>query len=388
MYNSWRGMKATDVARYIERDYTTDLSRYAFDKTLCLSCPHNTNNMTLFCEGGCGNCANRTCLKEMNTSYMEEKTIQLMEQHPALPLCHENYNYSKEVVERLTAMGYQVESVNYATAYPELPEVPEKEDYDSTEEYEGATADYEQEMNEYTEKCEEIRTRCETGEVSPYICIGSNDITLCYVRNNMGATTTNGIAQVQELSPVAKLEKQDKRNKEIAIEKTIEDTKKQILEVDVTEAKFGADEDRMIYFFLLPHLRQENYKAVGIEKGTNGYSYLTDEDKKQIIANLTAKTKAIIRRDFLIAQFKGAYRDNVTADLLFDFARKHMPEEFANIENTHNEVYDKRHQRIEEKKAVLLVQEKAKGETPQSDDVQPEAEAPTEEQPQTEEIAA
>lgn len=388
MYNSWRGMKATDVARYIERDYTTDLSRYAFDKTLCLSCPHNTNNTTLFCEGGCGNCANRTCLKEMNTSYMEEKTIQLMEQHPALPLCHENYNYSKEVVERLTAMGYQVESVNYATAYPELPEVPEKEDYDSTEEYEGATADYEQEMNEYTEKCEEIRTRCETGEVSPYICIGSNDITLCYVRNNMGATTTNGIAQVQELSPVAKLEKQDKRNKEIAIEKTIEDTKKQILEVDVTEAKFGADEDRMIYFFLLPHLRQENYKAVGIEKGTNGYSYLTDEDKKQIIANLTAKTKAIIRRDFLIAQFKGAYRDNVIADLLFDFARKHMPEEFANIENTHNEVYDKRHQRIEEKKAVLLVQEKAKGETPQSDDVQPEAEAPTEEQPQTEEIAA
>lgn len=388
MYNSWRGMKATDVARNIERDYTTDLSRYAFDKTLCLSCPHNTNNMTLFCEGGCGNCANRTCLKEMNTSYMVEKAIQLMEQHPAISLCHENYNYSQEVVERLTAMGYEVESVSYITTHPELPEAPEREDYDSTEEYEEAKADYEQEMNEYTEKCEEIRTRCEAGEISQYIRIGSNDITLCYVRNNLGATTANGIAQGQELTPMAKLEKQDKRNKEIAIEKTIEDTKKQILEVDITEAKFGADEDRMIYFFLLPHLRQENFKAVGIEKEVTGYSYLTDEDKKEIIANLTAKTKAIIRRDFLIAQFKGAYRDNVTADLLFDFARKHMPEEFANIENTHNEVYDKRHQRIEEKKAVLLVQEKAKGETPQTDDVQPEAEALTEEQPQTEEIAA
>lgn len=388
MYNSWRGMKATDVARNIERDYTTDLSRYAFDKTLCLSCPHNTNNMTLFCEGGCGNCANRTCLKEMNTSYMVEKAIQLMEQHPVVPLCHENYNYSQEVVERLIAMGYEVESVNYTTTHPELPEAPEREDYDSTEEYEEAKADYEQEMNEYTEKCEEIRTRCEAGEISQYIRIGSNDITLCYVRNNLGATTANGIAQGQELTPMAKLEKQDKRNKEIAIEKTIEDTKKQILEVDITEAKFGADEDRMIYFFLLPHLRQENFKAVGIEKEVTGYSYLTDEDKKEIIANLTAKTKAIIRRDFLIAQFKGAYRDNVTADLLFDFARKHMPEEFANIENTHNEVYDKRHQRIEEKKAVLLVQEKAEEETPQTDDVQPEAEAPTEEQPQTEEIAA
>ena len=69
LHHSWRGMKATEVARNIERQYTTDLERYAFDKTLCLSCPHNTNNMVLFCEGGCGNCANRTCLAEMNAAY-------------------------------------------------------------------------------------------------------------------------------------------------------------------------------------------------------------------------------------------------------------------------------------------------------------------------------
>ena len=36
-YNSWRGMKASDVARNIERQYTTDLERYAFDKTLCVA---------------------------------------------------------------------------------------------------------------------------------------------------------------------------------------------------------------------------------------------------------------------------------------------------------------------------------------------------------------
>lgn len=50
MFGSWRGMKATEVAKNIERHFTTDLERYNFDKTLCLSCPHNTNNMTLFCE--------------------------------------------------------------------------------------------------------------------------------------------------------------------------------------------------------------------------------------------------------------------------------------------------------------------------------------------------
>ena len=37
-YNSWRGLKAAEVAKFIERDFTTDLSRYAFDKTLCASC--------------------------------------------------------------------------------------------------------------------------------------------------------------------------------------------------------------------------------------------------------------------------------------------------------------------------------------------------------------
>ena len=45
---------------------------------------------------------------------------------------------------------------------------------------------------------------------------------------------------------------------------------------------------------------------------------------KKLIANLTAKQKAVIRRDFLIDNFKGAYGNNAAATLLLDFARKHM----------------------------------------------------------------
>ena len=44
---------------------------------------------------------------------------------------------------------------------------------------------------------------------------------------------------------------------------------------------------------------------------------------------------------------------------MLDFAQKHMPETLADIKSGHNEVYEKRHKRIEEKKAVLLAQEKA-----------------------------
>ena len=390
-YNSWRGLKASEVAKNIEQHYTTDLSRYSFDKTLCLSCPHNTNNMMLFCEGGCGNCANRTCLAEMNASYLTEKAVQFVEQYPTVSLCHQEYNYNETVVERLTAMGYEVVELKYyATAYPETPVAPEKEEYDTTEEYEQAHKEYEQDFSDYMERCRSIHEQADEGEITLYVRIEQKEIVLCYLTNT--ASNTSGTTEKQ-LSPVEKLEKQDKRNKEIALEKTVEDTKKQILEVDMSERKFGQDEDKMIYFFLLSSLRKEHYTEMGIEE-KEPYHYLTDEEKMNIIANLTAKQKAVIRRDFLIANFKGAYGSNAIATLLLDFAEKHMPEELATIKNGHNEVYEKRHQRIEEKKAVLLVQEQAKQETGEAEDAQPETEVQPQEQPQpevelqTEEVAA
>lgn len=386
LYNSWRGMKASEVAKNIERSYTTDLKRYFFDKTVCLSCPHNTNNMMLFCEeGSCGNCANRKCLEEMNASYLAEKAVQLMEQRPLALLCRDFYGCNEKVVEQLMASGFEIEKLSVRPAdYPEEPEAPDMEDYENTEEYAEAYKEYEKELSEYKEKCEDVNRRSEAGEITLYVTIGHNDISLCYVENSQ-VQAVAGEAKDAVVSPIEKLEKQDKRNKEIAQEKTVEDTKKQILEVDMTETKFGADEDRMIYFFMLPFLRREHFEAMGIE-AKDTYYYLNDEDKMNIIANLTAKQKAIIRRDFLISNFKNASGSNATASLLLDFAKKHMPDQLADIQNGHNEVYEKRHLRIEEKIAVLSVQEKAKQEANATEDGQAETEMQTEQQ--TEEIAA
>lgn len=74
----------------------------------------------------------------------------------------------------------------------------------------------------------------------------------------------------------------------------------------------------------------------------------------EIVSNLNAKTKAVIRRDYLIANFKEAFGSNTVARLLLGFAKKHMPEQLAEIEKGYNEVYEKRHQRIEERKAALM----------------------------------
>lgn len=380
IYNSWRGLKAADVAKRIEQNFTTNLRHYQFDKTLCASCPYNTNNLSLFHDGSCGNCANRTCLEEMNTSFLVEKALQIMEQQPTVSLCRNTYNCNEAAVERLIASGYEVETLSIRLdEYPDEPEAPNAKDYDNSEDYIEDYKDYEQEQADYKEECTEISRRSEAGEISFYAKIGQNDITLCYV-DNATVQNINGTTVETSLSPMEKLEVQDKRNKEIALEKTVEDTKKQILKANITESKFDADEEKMIYFFLLSALRKEHFAAVGLLEEHS--PYLLNEEKMSIIANLTAKTKAIIRRDFLIANFKDAFGSNAIATLLLDFARKHMPEELVNIENRYNEVYVKRHQRIEEKKAVLSAQEKTKEEASQSETPQPE------EQPQSEEKAA
>ena len=74
---------------------------------------------------------------------------------------------------------------------------------------------------------------------------------------------------------------------------------------------------------------------------------------------------------------------------MLDFARKHMPETLAAIESGYNEVYEKRHKRIEERKAVLMVQEQAKQEeTAETGEAQPVTEVRPETHPQPEEAAA
>ena len=368
-HSSWRGRKAKEIAELIEQKFTIDLERYAFDKTECASCRHNTNNLLLFNDGGCGQCANRACLSEMNAAFLKEKAMQIVQQQPDITLCRDPYFTNETTVERLIASGYDVETINNCITFPKSPIVPLIEDYDNSEDYEEALKDYEEEQADYIEICNEISRRNEAGEITLYAKIGERDITLCYVEKTAAQIAESDKAAQTIAAQIAELEQKDKRNKEIAAENIVDDVKKVIREIDTTETKFGADEDRMMYFFLLSSLRKENYAAVGIDKECD---YLKDEEKMDVIANLTAKTKAIIRRDFLIANFKDAFRNNGSAALLLDFAKKHMPEELADITNKYNEVYEKRHIRLEEKKAALLEQTE-ETEQPQSEEVPQQA---------------
>ena len=158
-YNSWRGLKAADVARRIEQNFTTDLQYYHFDKAECATCAHNTNNLLLFHDGGCGHCANRTCLAEMNASFLMERAVQIMRNQPEVSLCRDCYTANETVVERLTASGYEVETLDRYTAFPSCPKEPKAENFNDPERYGEARTRYEQQWADYMEQEEEITRR-------------------------------------------------------------------------------------------------------------------------------------------------------------------------------------------------------------------------------------
>lgn len=276
----------------------------------------------------------------------------MIAEFPAYSLRQGRFDTNEAAVERLSAMGYEIETPNtYIQPYPAMPQEPTAEEYETTEDFAEAHSEYEQDLSEYNDAVEEVNARADNGEITVYIVIEKNDISIGY-SEKPSEVSDNGTAEGKADDPIVKLEKQDMRNKEIAVEKTVADTKKQILEADMTDTKFGQDEERMVYYFMLSSLRREHFSAVGLTEKQAGC--LSDDEKMEIVSNLNAKTKAVIRRDYLIANFKEAFGSNTVAKLLLGFAKKHMPEQLAEIEKGYNEVYEKRHQRIEERKAALM----------------------------------
>lgn len=347
-YNCWRGLKATEVAKRIKDNYTTALHQYKFDKSSCSICQYNTNTMRLFVDSAdCGNCMNKTCLRDKNKAYIVGKAVGIIQQQPEVQLCRTEYNCNEDAIEMLLEAGYEVEAVSSPRPFPLSPQEPDKDKFTDMEKYEEAKICYEEEWADYMEETESLQQRSNNGEITIYAKICSRDIEYCYA--------VRTVQEQQEApSPLEALEKKDTRNKEIAHEKTVEDTKKLIVQANLTKGKFTTDEEKMVYFFMLSSLHREHFTLMGISDA----SYcLTDEQKLQIVNNLTKEMKNIIRRDYLVANFRSAYGANTVSDLLLSFTRQHLPEELDAIETTHNQVYEKRHSKIEEKKAVLMVQE-------------------------------
>ncbi|WP_175636780.1 ParB/RepB/Spo0J family partition protein [Bacteroides fragilis] len=363
--DNWAGYTLKLFKKYFEEYYTTDLEQYKFDKTECKACVHNAANYNLFAEhNGCGHCTNRKCLDTKNAAFVAKETEKLLKSDPKLVIARPYYGGMNETaLQKLDKKGHEIKELNYtvsAQSFPKAPEAPRQEQFSKPKEYEQAVQTFEQKNEEYARKVEELNRKKEEGRIKTYVKVGQTEPELCYVEINKKETAPVTVETLQE---------RDKRFKQLSVEKIVADTKKVVRENDYPESPFTQYEDGMMYFIMLTKLQRKHYPLCGIKDQP---IRLDEKQRMKIVAKLTDAQKTVIKRDF-INHFlcEDAYGDNSASKLLRDFANMHFPDQYGLAKATHEEEYQKRHERLDERIKEMKKAEKAAAKKDEKQNVSP-----------------
>ena len=351
--DNWTGYTLNLFKRHFEKCYTTDLEQYKFDKTECKACVHNAANYNLFAEhNGCGHCTNRKCLEAKNAAFVAKETEKLLKSDPKLTVARPYYgNRNDMALQKLDKKGHEIKEFDYnmsAREFPKAPEAPKQEQFAEPKEYEQAVRTFAQKNEEYTRMVDELNRKKEEGRIKTYVKVGQTEPELCYVEINKKETAPVTIETLQE---------RDKRFKQLSVEKIVADTKKVVRENDYPDSPFTQYEDGMMYFIMLTRLQRKHYPLCGIKDQPVP---LDEKQRMKIVAKLTDAQRTVIKRDF-INHFlcENAYGDNSASKLLRDFANMHFPDQYGLAKATHEEEYQKRHERLDERIKEMKKAEKA-----------------------------
>ena len=363
--DNWTGYTLNLFRKHFEKCYTTDLEQYKFDKTECKACVHNAANYNLFAEhNGCGHCTNRKCLEAKNATHVAKETEKLLKSDPKLVIARPYYGSRNDTaLQKLDKKGHEIKDFDYnvsAREFPKAPVAPQKEQFTEPTEYEQAVQTFEQKNEEYTRKVEELNRKKEEGRIKTYVKVGQTEPELCYVEINRKETAPVTIETLQE---------RDKRFKQLSVEKIVADTKKVVRENDYPESPFTQYEDGMLYFIILTWLQRKHYPLCGIKDQPMP---LDEKQRMKIVAKLTDVQRTVIKRDF-INHFlcENAYGDNSASKLLRDFANMHFPDQYGLAKATHEEEYQKRHERLGERIKEMKKAEKAAAKKDEKQKVSP-----------------
>ena len=363
--DNWAGYTLKLFKKYFEEYYTTDLEQYKFDKTECKACVHNAANYNLFAEhNGCGHCTNRKCLDTKNAAFVAKETEKLLKSDPKLVIARPYYGGMNETaLQKLDKKGHEIKELNYtvsAQSFPKAPEAPRQEQFSKPKEYEQAVQTFEQKNEEYARKVEELNRKKEEGRIKTYVKVGQTEPELCYVEINKKETAPVTVETLQE---------RDKRFKQLSVEKIVADTKKVVRENDYPESPFTQYEDGMMYFIMLTKLQRKHYPLCGIKDQP---IRLDEKQRMKIVAKLTDAQKTVIKRDFInYFLCEDAYGDNSASKLLRDFANMHFPDRYGLAKATHEEEYQKRHERLDERIKEMKKAEKAAAKKDEKQNVSP-----------------
>lgn len=337
----WRDLGTKELAGKIERIYTTELLKYKFDKTECISCPSNTGTYSLFTNPESGRCTNAECLQKKRSEFTMSFCKVIADKYENIDVCITPYDKLDGVMnESLEEQGIKA-ITTIAESYPEAPLAPVKENFKSDQEYNEAKEEYQIEIGAYNKDIDEIEAKIEQGKLKKVIYIGDNNPKLCYIP----------VMTDPDKDPLKALEEEDDANKRNATNGVIKELTQLLLTCGLPPSGFSAFEEQMLVFFMLDSLNIKHYSIFGI-KETN-MKGLPDDLKYKISKSVTAEQKSIIQRDFLIRYITKSVDSNSKSLLLIEFTRQHFPQEVADISRKYTDAYNSKYQKIKKQKEAI-----------------------------------
>ena len=358
-YQKWDDLSVKELRGRLQQ-YRMNLEDARFDKTDCFKCPDNTGYSCLFPELEKVSCNNKNCFSNKTIEYLKNEALRIMENEPEVILFVDSYRLDKDdaVVSSILKKGGVVQcNDNWHIALePAMPEKPERDDYDEEEEddYQEALKEYPNEVEEYEKDLKEFEQDIQSGKIrKAFVVAGYHHVgEYLHVEPSYSAQqriqdTLNDPDEVI----LAELLKKDKRNKEISFEKTVEECRnhfKKMLSENTCLSPVTEFETKMMYYGMLSSLGEIHKKEFAGVK-----YYLTDEQKLQILEDLTEERKLIILRDFIMNSVgENVYR----GEWLVEWVRLFYPGFVSEIELKHKETYLKRKEKIDAKIAEIELQ--------------------------------
>lgn len=360
-YALWSDYRASKLQKSINDLYSTRLENCSFDKTECESCQFNTATFSLFVGEDCtGKCLKKECLRKKQVAYIVESSIKLQQEKPELQMCYDSiWATSHEAIEQLIEKGFDIQTVNLLDSYLDAePEMPNKDDFETEEEYEDAQSGYEEELADYQSELLERDERLSKGEIKAYIQITDKCARIAYAEvdetvegtgeDNMQGETEEGFSDGVEIKhnpEVEKLQKKITRNNELCSEKIVERQKELIKKMDIPSCTILDVEVALMYSFMAKSMDVKSYGKLELGKEVYRTDYVD-------FLELTEEKKNIIVRGFIASHLKEIYIGGIKAQEnspLRAFLNLHEAEEVANIDIELKSVYKNRNNRLQER---------------------------------------
>jgi len=313
-----------------------------------------------------------------NNEFLVQKAVKLLKDDPRTTLATDGETPAA-VLEALEQEGYHVEELEYNAGYydkaPQMPDVPQAENYVSEVDFAEAQERHEIRMIRFTEQTQQLEFDISEGRVRKYAVIGNLDIEIRYeeigdeereVTVNEGQDDEHKVfVTVVPPSPLEGLLQQERRYREICYEHITTDMKRVFLDVKVANKPFQKEEQQMFYYAVMQRVMSDSKLRQCGFRPKEG-SYLTDREQFAAAGRITAKQQAALVRAYLVDYFRSAAPDFRCTDetlltgMMCRFADMNFTEQSQKVQQEYLKVYERRKARLQEQ--IDALQAKAEAE--------------------------